>query len=100
MDKDGNVAGNCDGTFKSTTTSFWSATADGGYVNRGGVGERLKDSMPGLDPFQVPASGPYYDFRNIYTYKSGALVRFNRANITNADLDVATDLDRYRIINY
>jgi type IV pilus assembly protein PilY1 len=100
VDKDGNVAGNCDGTFKATTTSFWSATADGGYVNRGGAGERLKDSMPGLDPFQVPASGPYYDFRNIYTYKSGALVRFDRANITNADLDVATDLDRYRIINY
>ncbi|MGD8985048.1 MAG: Calx-beta domain-containing protein [Desulfobacteraceae bacterium] len=100
VDKDGNVAGECDGTFKSTTTSFWSTTNDGGYVNRGGVGELLKDSMPGLDPFQVPASGPYYDFRNIYTYKGGALTRFNRANITNADLAVATDLDRYRIINY
>ncbi|MGD9039399.1 MAG: Calx-beta domain-containing protein [Desulfobacteraceae bacterium] len=100
VDKDGNVAGDCDGTFKMTTTSFWSTTPDGGYVDRGGVGERLKNSMPGLDPFQVPASGPYYDFRNIYTYKSGALVRFDRVNITNADLDVATDLDRYRIINY
>jgi Tfp pilus tip-associated adhesin PilY1 len=100
VDKDGNVAGDCDGTFKSTTTSFWSTTSDGGYVDRGGAGERLKDSMPGLDPFQVPASGPYYDFRNIYAYKSGALVRFDRANITNGDLDVATDLDRYRIINY
>jgi len=100
VDKDGNVAGNCDGSFKSNTTSFWSTTNDGGYVDRGGVGERLKDSMPGLDPFQVPASGPYYDFRHIYTYKSGALVRFDRAHITNADVDVATDLDRYRIINY
>jgi Tfp pilus tip-associated adhesin PilY1 len=100
VDKDGNVAGNCDGSFKATTTSFWSTTNDGGYVDRGGVGEGLKDSMPGLDPFQVPASGPYYDFRNIFTYKSGALVRFNRANITNTDLDVATDLDRHRIINY
>jgi hypothetical protein len=100
VDKDGNIASDCDGAFKSSATSFWSALPDGGYVNRGGVGERLKDSMPGLHPIDVPPSGPYYDFRNIYTYKNGALTRFNRTNITNADLEVATDLQRYRIINY
>jgi len=100
VDKDGIVAGECDGTFKSSAISYWSTDADGGYVDRGGVGEILKDSMPGSDPLVVPASGPYYDFRNIWTYKDGALTQFIHANITNDDLAVDSDLMRFRIINW
>ncbi|RLB31907.1 MAG: hypothetical protein DRH11_12600, partial [Deltaproteobacteria bacterium] len=105
VDKDGNIAGECDGSFKLSSTSYWSTEPDGGHVDRGGVGGLLKDSMPGSDPTVVPPSGPYYDFRNIYTYKDGAMVRFIHSEvespgITNGDLAVSSDLMRYKIINF
>jgi type IV pilus assembly protein PilY1 len=100
VDKNGNVAGLCDGTFKPNSISFWSNTNDGGHVDRGGVGDLLKEAMPGPDPIQVPGSGPYYDFRKIKTHKYGTMVDITRDNITNTDLDVATDLERHKIINY
>jgi Tfp pilus tip-associated adhesin PilY1 len=95
------VAGFCDGIFKPSSQSFWSSEADGGLVDKGGAGGRLKARMPGADP-RNPAA-PYYNFRNIYTYKGaldGSMVAFLHANITNADLEVGNDLTRYRIINF
>jgi type IV pilus assembly protein PilY1 len=71
-------------------------------VDRGGVGERLLAAMPGTDPVIPPTTGPYWDFRSIYTYTGavdGSMVRFIHANITNADLQVLDDYTRYRIIN-
>jgi len=104
VDKNSNIAGDCDGAFKPSSISYWTTSADGGYVDRGGVGGLLKDSMPGTDPKTVPATGPYYDFRNIYTYPVGAtdgvLVRFTHANISKENLEVDTDLIRNKIINY
>ncbi|MBN2032305.1 MAG: hypothetical protein JW836_03435 [Deltaproteobacteria bacterium] len=105
VDQDGLIAGECDGLFKSTSRSFWSEEMDGGYVDRGGAGGRLRDSMPGSDSVQPPSTGPYWDFRNIYTYKGsedGSMVRFIHENITNADLDLEDEDDyaRYRIINF
>ncbi|MBW2029719.1 MAG: hypothetical protein JRJ31_11665 [Deltaproteobacteria bacterium] len=100
VDKNGTIAGLCDGTFKPTSTSFWSSTSDGGDVDKGGAGERLLNAMPGADPIRVPGSGPYLDFRNIKTSKAGSLVDFTPGNITNADLDVTTDLMRFKIINF
>lgn len=100
VDKNGTIAGLCDGTFKPTSTSFWSSASDGGDVDKGGAGERLLDAMPGADPIRVPGSDPYLDFRNIKTYKASSLVDFTPENITNADLDVTTDLMRYKIINF
>ncbi|MGD2126984.1 MAG: PilC/PilY family type IV pilus protein, partial [Desulfobacteraceae bacterium] len=100
VDQNGDIAGECDGNFKASSMSYWSTVADGGHVDRGGVGAMLKDAMPGSDPTLVPASGPYYDFREIYTYKDGSMTRFIHANITNDDLAVSSDLMRYRIINW
>jgi Tfp pilus tip-associated adhesin PilY1 len=103
VDQDGLIAGECDGLFKITSRSFWSSDMDGGYVDRGGVGERLLASMPGSDPVLPPTVGPYWDFRNIYTYKGaadGSMVRFIHEKIDNNDLNVLNDYTRYRIINF
>jgi Tfp pilus tip-associated adhesin PilY1 len=100
VDKNGAVAGECDGRFKGTSISYWSETADGGYVDRGGVGAVLKASMPGSDPVAVPSSGPYYEFRRIYTYKDGHMIPFIHDNISKDDLAVADDVIRCRIINW
>jgi VCBS repeat-containing protein len=102
VDQEGEIAGECDGLFKITSRSFWSSDIDGGYVDRGGVGERLLASMPGSDPV-VPTGPDYWNFRNIYTYKGavdGSMVRFIHGNISNTDLNIGADYARYRIINF
>ena len=38
--------------------------------------------------------------RNMKTYKAGALIDFTTANLTNADLAVATDADRNAVVGY
>ncbi len=96
VDKNGTIAGDCDGTFKSSSTSYWSSSTDGGEVNSGGVGGKLKEA---LDAVSL-GIGPYYDFRKIYTYKGGSMVRFTPSNIDEDDLDVSDDDDVYPIINY
>ena len=114
VDKNEDAATDCDGLFKSTSISYWSTVADGGAVASGGVGELLKDAMPGTHDSDVPSTGPYYDFRNIYTYKDGGIVRFWRDadsgttdTITAEDLGVSAvtdypvpNLERDKIINY
>jgi type IV pilus assembly protein PilY1 len=98
------TSGACDGSFMPTSQSFWSTEADGEYVDKGGVGARLKDRMPGDSSSLVPTA-PYYDWRNIYTYINGingALDPFipTNANITNGVLAVTSDITRFRIINF
>ena len=102
VDKNGDIAGECNGLFKSASTSYWSSSSDGGYVDRGGAGGMLKDSMPGSDPVAVPSTGPYYAFRNIYTYKGVSLEEFipSNANILNSDLNAVDDTERHKIFNY
>jgi len=97
VDASGQVAGECDGTFKSTSQSYWSTVVDGAEVNKGGVGAGLKARIPG--------ASPYYDWRKIYTYINGANGAFDRfiptnTNITNDLLAVANNLTRFRIINF
>ncbi|MBW2109804.1 MAG: hypothetical protein JRI36_14250, partial [Deltaproteobacteria bacterium] len=96
VDENGFIAGNCDGSFKSSSQSYWSDTTDGGEVDEGGAGGKLKTALDAI----ALATGPYYTFRDIYTYSGSALVPFNSTNVSNADLNVTTDADRYKIINY
>jgi len=101
VDANGTIASLCDGTFKASSQSYWSAKADGGSVDKGGAGGRLKARMPGSDP-KIPAS-PYYSWRNIYTYKGaldGSMVPFTNDTVSNTDLEVTDDLTRFRIINF
>jgi type IV pilus assembly protein PilY1 len=101
VDATGAIAGLCDGSFRPGSRSYWSSEADGGSVDKGGAGGRLKAKMPGSDP-KTPAS-PYYSWRNIYTYKGaldGSMVPFTQDHINNTDLEVTDDLTRFRIINF
>lgn len=111
-DSNGVPAGDCTGLFKDTSVSYWSDVVDGGVVTSGGVGAILKDAMPGAHAVNVPATGPYYNFRNIYTYKGGpSMVRFWRDGdsgttdtITPTDLGVNEyqdpELERDKLINF
>ena len=102
VDRNGESAVACDGMLKAGSTSYWSTAPDGGQVNKGGVGELMKQSMPGSDPVEVPSSGPYYDFRTIgfYDEKEETLKDFIKTNVFKADLDVPDNATRYRIINF
>ncbi|WP_187275921.1 pilus assembly protein [Parahaliea aestuarii] len=75
------------GYIKDSATTYWSGEADGGFVDKGGVG--------GLLAARSPAT------RNIYSNigASGALERFNSANVTPAAMGVATNDDLYRRFN-
>jgi type IV pilus assembly protein PilY1 len=102
VDGDNQAAVDCFGNFYPTSKSIWSKVADGGEAAKGGVGALLKDAMPGTHPIDVPATANVYDFRNIYTYDSdtSSMVRFIDTNITNEDLGVVDEYDRYDIINF
>jgi|GEM_PF-184507 len=97
VDKNGDIAGDCDGTFHASSISYWSDSADGGKVNRGGAGGELESDIEAVSI----GSGPYYNFRNIYTYKSGSFEQVIPTNtdLTNADFGASSDSERYKIIN-
>lgn len=96
VDKNGNTAGECDGSFKSSSISYWSGGTDGGVVDAGGVGGKLLDAIVAADMENDP-----YGFRRIYTtLDDSTFVPFTPDNLTNADLDVSDDEDRYKIVNF
>jgi type IV pilus assembly protein PilY1 len=86
-------SGATNGTFKGSSTSFWSSVADAGSVDEGGAGQVLLDRT-------TP--------RNIYTFtgtntsltdNSNAFSTTNTA-ITAATLSVATSTDKDALINF
>ena len=91
----------CDGQFLESSKSYWSSLVDGGEVTKGGVGERLREKVK--SSFE---NGTYYTGRHIYILKNESdgtfptPVAFTPGNISNADLEVTDDLERYKIINY
>ncbi|MDP3283639.1 MAG: hypothetical protein Q8M56_04370, partial [Desulfobacterales bacterium] len=100
VDKTGKEATTCEGEMIPESSSFWSTVNDGGEVEKGGAGKKLYDSIPSSVANPITAS--IASFRNIYT-KTGTSTGFVRVatdTITNADLGVATDADRYKIINF
>ncbi len=99
VDRTGKEATTCDGVMLEETSSFWSAYNDGGDVEKGGAGKILYDSIPAtiVNPLTLAAA----NFRNIYTTLNGVnLVRVATDTISNADLGVSTDAQRYKIINF
>jgi len=113
VDKDNNLAGNCDGTFKAGSISRWvlpedNNPYDGGVINEGGVGEvMLSKQMPTdaeIENLSLTVDR-FHGFRNIYTYKpdsnsDGSMTPFKRAQISPSDLNVGDDGIRDRIINF
>ncbi|MEK6837921.1 MAG: hypothetical protein AABX69_04680, partial [Nanoarchaeota archaeon] len=77
VDKNNVAATNSDGSFKSTATSYWSTSADGGTVESGGAGELLWSRDFSTNP------------RNIYTYKGTTT---SLTDATNAFTAVNTGL--------
>lgn len=92
-DKNGNVATNADGSFKSTSVSFWSSSADAGSVEAGGVGDALLARTTS---------------RNIYTYLGSNLSLVDASNaftttnagITPTLLGVASPAAKDQLVNF
>jgi type IV pilus assembly protein PilY1 len=101
VDKTGKEATTCDGEMIQESSSFWSTVNDGGEVEKGGAGNLIYNSIPSgiANPITQSIAG---GIRNIYTKTSSSsgLVRVATDTVTNADLGVATDADRYKIINF
>ncbi len=86
-------AGSSNGSFRNTSTSYWTATPDQGDVDSGGSGQALLDRDFSITP------------RNIYTYLGNADLThssnaFNTTNITPAMLGLAATTDRDKLVNY
>jgi hypothetical protein len=81
-------------TIKDTARSYWSASADGGEVEAGGIGELLQARDP--------------DSRNIYTFMgtdinlTDSSNAFNKSNgaITTTTLGVSTTTDKDKVIDF
>jgi type IV pilus assembly protein PilY1 len=84
------------GSFRSTSVSYWTATPDQGDVDSGGVGQVLLDRNLGTTP------------RKIYTYMGSSVALTNASNavtttnagITAAALGVADATAKDKLINY
>ncbi|RJP82927.1 MAG: hypothetical protein C4522_02285 [Desulfobacteraceae bacterium] len=108
VDKSGLPATDCDGNMLQETSSFWSTRNDGGEVEMGGAGQILYNSVPAsiglLEASAVESTlVGGIPFRNIFTCTSAADVTLKRVatdTITNTELQVLTDADRYKIINF
>jgi len=94
VDQFGSDVTNDDGTFKSSSRSFWSTENDGGQINKGGAGGVLEKLVT-----TNAASGNYYN-RMLYTHKNGDMTAFTKLNIEPADLGVNTDEEEAKVINF
>lgn len=99
IDKTGAKATNADGSFSAGAISFWSncaagVCADAGQVDRGGVGQVLKNRDLATTPRKI--------YSNLTTSSdltaSGNL--FNKTNVTPAVLGVAGDAERDDLVAY
>jgi len=97
-DQDGLDAVDCTGTFYESSTSFWSTESDGGEVEKGGVGAILKAAVEAADMTSSPYLGTG---RHIYILgNDGSNTQVLPENISNEDLGVDDDAERYKIINF
>lgn len=101
VDKTGKEATECDGTMLQETSSFWSTVNDGGEVELGGAGGLIYNAVPAniglLDSGEVTSA----NFRTIKTSLDGTnLITVATDTLTNANLGVSDDEDRYKIVNF
>jgi type IV pilus assembly protein PilY1 len=89
-----NTVTDTDGSFKESSRSLWSTENDGGQINKGGAGSVLQKKVE----TNFTTSG-YYN-RMLYTFKGGALTRFNKENMEPADFGASTDEEEAEIINF
>lgn len=90
------------GTFLDNTATFWGDDADqndtdnygAADIKEDGAGEVLLEDVQGY-----LAAGTYWN-RAIYTYKGGGMTKFDRTNITPADLGVADAATRDKLVNF
>ncbi len=99
-------ATNADGVFQNTVDDIWDNDDDSNGaadIKDDGVGEVLLEDVSGFfaaGTAGAPTSTAFWN-RPIYTYKTGVgMVKFDRAHITFADLGVADNATRDKLINY
>ncbi len=90
------------GQFIDNSDGFWGDESDANDtdnygaadIQEDGAGEVILEDVEGFF-----AAATYWE-RPIYTWKSGAMVKFNRTNITATDLGVADNATRDKLINF
>jgi len=91
-------------SFIPNSTPFWKGVMQAYQLNADGTLPLDKDGYPLYSSLIWDASEKLKAItagsRNIYTYVRDALKSFVYENLTNADLDVASDLDRQKLINH
>lgn len=91
-----------EGAFLDNTAAFWGDDNDvndtdhhgAADIQEDGVGEVLLEDVQGFF-----SAGNYWN-RPIYTYKNGAMTKFDRTKIDAADLSVADAATRDKLVNF
>lgn len=101
-DKNNAEAIDAAGNFKDNAAGFWGDSNDANDADNYGAHDVQEDGVGEVLTERVNAdfTGNNFYERPIYTYVGDALVKFNRDNITAANLAVSDDLTRDQIINY
>jgi len=94
VDQYGNDVTDTDGSFKPSSSSFWSTENDGGQINKGGAGGVLQEKVSSNF-----ASSNYYD-RMLYTFHNGNMTSFTKANMAPSDFGASTEEEEAKIINF
>lgn len=93
-DQNNNTVTNSDGTFISSSKSFWSNEIDGGQINKGGAGgvlqSRVVSNFSDTDQYK----------REIWTHKDGLMTKFDKDQMNSTDLDVTNSTEVIKIINF
>ncbi len=102
-DGDNNEAIDSTGQFLDDTAAFWADDTDDNDNDNQSAADIQEDGAGEVLSERVAAtfnSGSNFWEREIYTYKGGSIVPFNRDNIDANDLDVANDNERDKLVNY
>lgn len=101
-DKNNNEAVDASGQFLDNTATFWGDDLDANDMDNYGAADIKEDGAGEVllkDVNVFFTAGTYWN-RPIYTWKNGAKVKFDRTNITAADLGVPDDTTRDKLINF